>query len=104
MDLTLYEWELIAIDGSKFRAVNGKIYNEAILKKRLARIEENITTYLANLDLADNDDLGATHYASGEIKQKIAELKLRKETYESYLRELKETGETQKLTWILNRE
>jgi len=34
MDLNLYERELIAIDGSKFRAVNGrkKIYNEEILK------------------------------------------------------------------------
>jgi transposase len=61
MDLNLYERELIAIDGSKFRAVNGrkKMFNEMILKKKLARIEENITTYLANLDLADNDDLGA---------------------------------------------
>ena len=100
MDLNLYERELIAIDGSKFRAVNGrkKMYNELILKKKLARIETNITTYLADLDQADHDDLGASHYTSGEIKQKLEELKLRRETYESYLRELKETGETQKLT------
>jgi transposase len=48
MELQLYERELIAIDGSKFRAVNGrkKMYNETILKKKLVRIEENITNYL----------------------------------------------------------
>lgn len=40
MDLNLYERELIAIDGSKFRAVNGrkKMYNEDILKKNLPQI------------------------------------------------------------------
>lgn len=42
MDLNLYQRELIAIDGSKFRAVNGKkkMYNEEILKKKLARIKK----------------------------------------------------------------
>jgi transposase len=40
MELNLYGRELVAIDGSKFRAVNGrkKMYNEEILKKKLARI------------------------------------------------------------------
>jgi hypothetical protein len=44
-----------AIDGSKFRAVNGrkKMYNQEILKKKLLRIEENITSYLKSLDQAD---------------------------------------------------
>jgi transposase len=76
VDLQLYERELIAIDGSKFRAVNGrkKMYNEAILKKKLVRIKENIANYLSELDQADQDDTGATHYTAGEIKQKLAEL------------------------------
>jgi len=42
--------------------------------------------------------LGASHYTSEEIKQKLAELEQRKETYKAYLQELKETEETQKLT------
>lgn len=60
LELNLYERELIAIDGSKFRAVNGrkKMYNEEILKKKLLRIEENITGYLKSLDQADQDDPG----------------------------------------------
>ena len=100
MDLNLYERELIAIDGSKFRAVNGrkKMYNEDILKKKLLRIEENISNYLDELDQADKHDQETSHYTPAEIKERLAELELRKETYEAYLRELKETGETQKLT------
>ena len=100
MDLNLYQRELIAIDGSKFRAVNGKkkMYNEEILKKKLARIEENVTKYLGELDQADQDDLGASIYSSEEIKQKLADLELRRKTYESYLQELSQSGETQKLT------
>lgn len=100
MDLNLYERELIAIDGSKFRAVNGrkKMYNEEILKKKLMRIEENITNYLKSLDQADQNDPGASQYTSGEIKQKLAELKQRKELYEAYLQKLNETEETQLLT------
>ncbi|UWG97128.1 transposase [Dehalobacter sp. DCM] len=100
LDLKLYERELIAIDGSKFRAVNGrkKMYNEEILKKKLLRIEENITNYLNALDQADQDDPGTAKYASGEIKEKLAELKKRQELYETYLQELKESEETQLLT------
>ena len=58
MDLNLYERELIAIDGSKFRAVNGrkKMFNEEILKKKLLRIEEHITNYLSALDQADQEE------------------------------------------------
>jgi transposase len=58
IDLNLYERELIAIDGSKFRAVNGrkKMYNEEILKKKLIRIEENMINYLNELDYADQND------------------------------------------------
>lgn len=100
MELNLYGKDLVAIDGSKFRAVNGrkKMYNEEILKKKLARIEENVEKYLGELDTADTEDQGTSKYTSEEIHVKLEELAKRKETYESYLRELKETGETQKLT------
>jgi transposase len=100
MELQLYERELVAIDGSKFRAVNGrkKMYNKAILKKKLVRIEENIANYLTELDQADQNDKGTINYAAKEVKQKLAKLEQRKETYKSYLQELEETGEKQKLT------
>jgi transposase len=41
MKLGLYQKELLAVDGSKFRAVNskGNCYNAEILQKKLARID-----------------------------------------------------------------
>lgn len=53
---------------------------------------------MTELDQADQEDMGTTDYATGEIKQKLLELEQRKETYNAYLQELEETGETQKLT------
>lgn len=100
IDLNLYERELVAIDDSKFRAVNDRkqMYNEMILKKKLARIEDNITKYLGQLDQSDQSDSETSHDPSTGIQQKLDELKRRKDTYTAYLQELQETGATQKLT------
>ncbi|BAE83032.1 transposase [Desulfitobacterium hafniense] len=102
IELNLYQRELTAIDGSKFRAVNGrkKMYSEEILTKKLSRIEQHIANYLAELNQADqgSHDSGPAAEAGQDIRQKLAELERRQETYRAYLQELKETGETQKLT------
>lgn len=52
--LNLYQKELLAIDGSKFRAVNSKSnsYNKDTLKKK-HRIDENISKYLSQMDDSD---------------------------------------------------
>lgn len=100
LKLNLYEKELIAIDGSKFRAVNSKMnsYNKDTLKRKLERIDENILNYLSQMDAEDTSCQDPKKYSSEEIKSAVAELKNRKEKYEGYLKELDETGETQKLT------
>lgn len=56
MKLGLYQRELLAIDGSKFRAVNSKdnTYNAEILEKKLKRIDEHISEYLSQMDANDN--------------------------------------------------
>ena len=100
LKLNLYQKELIAIDGSKFRAVNSKqnsSYNADTLKKKLARIDENIAKFLSQMDEEDSsqDNSG---YTPEQIKNAIKELTQRKEKYEGFLKELAETGETQKLT------
>ena len=52
----------IAIDGSKFKAVNSrdKNFTHPILKIVLKKIEENISRYLLDMDVADraSDRLG----------------------------------------------
>lgn len=101
--MELYQQELLAIDGSKFRAVNGnkRMYNQEILKKKLQRIEEKLTAYLKEMDLADlekNEDDQEKKNPFSSRSEKIKTLKDRKALYQSYQKELIETGQTQKLT------
>ena len=61
MKLKLYNKELVAVDGSKFRAVNSKdnCYNAEILNKKLNRIDGHITEYLKQLDQNDASEPNA---------------------------------------------
>lgn len=101
LKLNLYQKELLAIDGSKFRAVNSKqnsSFKKDTLEKKLARIDENISRFLSQMDEEDNIQKTDSKYTQEEIKAAIAELNNRKEKYMRYLKELNESGETQKLT------
>jgi transposase/predicted ester cyclase len=100
LKLDLFEKELLAIDGSKFRAVNSKMnsFNENILNKKLSRIDENISKYLSQLDVEDRNDVDLPTHTPDNIRAAIKDLTERKEKYISYLEELHATGETQKLT------
>lgn len=98
LKLNLYQKELLAIDGSKFRAVNSKdnTYNTEVLEKKLKRIDEHIAEYLSQMD--KNDEAEPDAPSPEQIKAAIQELTLRKEKYQGYLKELLESGETQLLT------
>src|SRR5439155_19442370 len=54
-ELDLLKVASVAIDGSKFKAVNArdKNFTEAKMKRRLERIDESIARYLAQLETAD---------------------------------------------------
>lgn len=53
--LDLFADAVVAIDGSKFKAVNSsdRNFTDAKLKRRMQEIESNISRYLAELDTAD---------------------------------------------------
>src|SRR5438128_1753862 len=53
--LDLFTEALVAIDGSKFKAVNNrdKNFTAAKMQRRMAQIEESIARYLAAMDTAD---------------------------------------------------
>ena len=95
--LNLYKKELLAIDGSKFRAVNSKdnTYNAEALEKKLKRIDDHISEYLSQMDEADKTEPDAP--TPEQIRAAIQELTQRKEKYQEYLKELLESGETQLL-------
>lgn len=98
--LNLYKRELIAIDGSKFRAQNSKdnCYNEVVLQKKIANIEKHIDEYLKYIDESDKKEAKLEEATSHEIREAIKVLSNRKNKYMGYLEELKQSGESQLLT------
>jgi len=75
--LDLFAHALVAIDGSKFKAVNSrdKNFTEAKLKRRLAMIEESIRNYLRAMDTADRSEPELAQLKKGRLQEKIAALK-----------------------------
>jgi transposase len=68
----------VAIDGSKFKAVNNrdKNFTRAKMERRLAQIEESVARYLRQLDTADRQEpSGALTTKTTRLKEKIAKLK-----------------------------
>jgi len=76
--LELFADACVAIDGSKFKAVNSrdKNFTRAKMKRRLEQIEESVGRYLAQLDSADRQEpsLGRTT-KTDRLADKIATLK-----------------------------
>jgi transposase len=56
--LDLFSDAVVAIDDSKFKAVNSsdRIFTQAKLKRRMEEIEVNIGRYLAELDTAERQE------------------------------------------------
>src|ERR1700732_2706282 len=68
----------VAIDGSKFKAVNNrdKNFTRAKMQRRMAQIEESVARYLHQLDSADRQEPSlARTTKSTRLKEKIAKLK-----------------------------
>jgi len=67
----------VAIDGSKFKAVNNrdKNFTRAKMDRRLAQIEESVARYLQQLDSADRQEPSeALQTKTTRLKEKIAKL------------------------------
>jgi transposase len=88
--------ELVAVDGSKFKAVNSgqRNFSQKKLEKRLKEIDKKVGHYLDEMDRADKGERHTT-ISAGDLKEKIAQLKERKGRYEELLKELKASGEKQ---------
>jgi hypothetical protein len=89
----------VAVDGSKFKAVNSKQrnYTGAKLNQLLARERTKITEYLAALDAADAAEAEGEdrELTAEELKEKIASLDRYLAEHEQLARELEESGEQQ---------
>src|SRR6267378_1973658 len=68
----------VAIDGSKFKAVNNrdKNFTRAKMDRRMTQIEESVARYLQQLDTADRQEPSeALKTKTSRLKEKIAKLK-----------------------------
>ena len=94
--LDLYGAQLVAIDGTKFKAVNSKSnnLNEKTVALRLKQTEEKIAQYLSELDRNDADDSNEDETAkTDELKAKISQLEEKKQQYEHIQNHMKATGQ-----------
>jgi transposase len=99
-DLDLFGGELVAVDGSKFRASNSRnrVFTAKDLRKRLERIEEKIRDYLAELDENDrSEQSGPTspRLSAEELRDKITELKKRQQRYQGLQQKMEKEQATQ---------
>lgn len=75
--LDLFTEALVAIDGSKFKAVNNrdKNFTSAKMQRRMAQIEQSIEGYLKAMDTADRAEPVVAKLKKERLQEKIAALK-----------------------------
>lgn len=73
----LFTRAVVAIDGSKFKAVNNRDKNFTVAKvaKRIEQVEGSIAHYLAALDRADRQDSDVAEARTSRLKEKIDSLR-----------------------------
>jgi transposase len=94
--LELFGGELLAIDGSKFRAVNARdrSYTPARLATLQRDIDRTIARYLRELERQDEAEAGTEGPSAEPLQEKIAALQQRRTRYEALQQELAASGET----------
>jgi transposase len=92
-ELGLFSKAIVAIDGSKFKAVNSRDNNFTVNKvaKRIEQAEIHIARYLTALERADRQGGEIAEERTPQLKDKIARLRQR-------IEDLREMGETLKST------
>jgi len=95
--LGLFSEALVAIDGSKFKAVNNRDRNftSAKLKRRMEEIEASINRYLTDLDSADRQEPVIAKARTERLQDKIAALKKQMQEMKEIEVQLNETPDKQ---------
>ena len=96
--LDLFGCELLAVDGTRIKAVNNKDRNftRSSLREFIRAADERLNDYLERLDRSDAED-GATRSGARtkDLAEKIATLQAKRGRYEAMIRHLERTGEDQ---------
>ena len=96
-ELELFSATLVAIDGSKFKAVNSrdKTFTRNSVKRRLKKTQANIDRYLAKLDQADREEPEIREVTAAELKQKIASMEAKMEELKAHEAEVEAHPDSQ---------
>lgn len=96
-NLELFSGDMVAIDGSKFKAVNnkGRNFTERRLKKIIQKLDDDIDRYLDELDENDEMEPDEPKLTREELQEKIEEMKRRLKETQELERKCKESGESQ---------
>jgi len=84
--LNLFAAELVAIDGTKIKAVNSSARNYS--KKSLKEINERIETYLKTIDQTDEKETVITTPSVSELKEEINSLEEKKDRSQERIRQI----------------
>ena len=95
-ELDLYGRELVAVDGTRIKAVNNPARNftRAGLEKALGKADERLDRYLEEMDEADADEPAGGAEAKG-LESKIAALRQRRAALSARREQLEESGREQ---------
>ncbi|WP_020482751.1 IS1182 family transposase [Methylomonas sp. MK1] len=95
--LGLFSEALVAIDGSKFKAVNNRDRNftSAKLQRRMEEIESSINRYLTALDTADRQEPSVAQAKTERLQDKIAALKAQMQALKDIEVQLNQTPDKQ---------
>ena len=95
--LDLLTESTVAIDGSKFKAVNNrdKNFTQAKLQRRMKELEEGIARYLVEMDTADRQEPEIAELRTERLKDKIAALKEQLQVMQAVSQELDKAPDRQ---------
>src|SRR5271167_880432 len=95
--LKLFTQAIVAIDGSKFKAVNNRDKNFTVAKvaKRMEQVDASIARYLVALDRADREESDVTEAKAGRLKEKIAGLRRQMQFLKEMERQVKAAPDQQ---------
>lgn len=95
--LDLFGRELLAVDGTRLKAVNNpaRNFSRDKLARYIAAADERLEGYIAEMDAIDRGEDGHGPGRSGALAAKIARVRERRQAQEAMLHELNASGESQ---------
>ena len=96
-NLNLFSKSIVAIDGSKFKAVNNRDRNftSAKIKARLQQIDESIARYLCAMETADRTQSDIAEAKTSRISDKISKLRQQMQDLKAMEQRLRESPDGQ---------